>query len=652
MSEEIRISSDKLEVRLDKELLSLQVMDRQHGHVWEAKQLFSIDYGGRPGMPLTPGHCRSEVECAGDAIIIRLHSFRYWARWPEHYYNRPENGPDLNITLEMKLSGNMVRFTVQPVRNIGAEDIKVLFPYRLGEFSAKESGELILPYGAGTRITFPRRQTIDREDMIYGGPLSMPFFGMTCGRKSLLGIVNTPYDCCLQIRANRLYDRSASVTAGFLFEDDRLNYARSTDYFFLTDAGYVEMAKIYRKRLQDEGRFVSLQEKIDRNPEVEKLVGTVVWKHNVFCRRRPDGMKKDCSLYVWEPSQAVLEGRPANWTVEELFGEAKARGFDRLTVYNTGWNIGGYDSMYPTKFSPDPARGSEADFKDMASWARSLSDGYIYSIHDNYSDAYKNSPEWDSGCIVKGRNGELSQGEVWRGGRAYHICPLEAGRFLERDLPRVAAMLGRGSIYIDVFGNLPLHECFDERHPLTRSEDACQRKRLLEQAKEYIGSIATECWPFDFLADTVDLGAFFPIHAPYLFEDIELPLPLPLYQLVYHDSVLNYTTESIYGYYGTEYLLYAALYNLLPFSLEDISLKLSRELRDTYKAEMVEHRFLTENRARVTKNKGYQTRGVQQTVYSDGMEVVANFGSEGYLYGKEEIKARSFGAFKGGKRLI
>ncbi|MDD5598526.1 MAG: hypothetical protein PHV82_11320 [Victivallaceae bacterium] len=89
-----------------------------------------------------------------------------------------------------------------------------------------------------------------------------------------------------------------------------------------------------------------------------------------------------------------------------------------------------------------------------------------------------------------------------------------------------------------------------------------------------MGSVATETAPSDYLNEVVDLGAFGGIHSQTVNAGTS-PCPVPLYQLVYHDSVLNYTSESTYNFYGSEYLLYVALYGLLPFSLEPVSLRLS-----------------------------------------------------------------------------
>ena len=89
----------------------------------------------------------------------------------------------------------------------------------------------------------------------------------------------------------------------------------------------------------------------------------------------------------------------------------------------------------------------------------------------------------------------------------------------------------------------------------------------------------------------VDLGAFFfftqKIHPGFID-----PVPIPLWQLVYHDSVLGYTGEGLCGYSGGDYLAMTALYGLLPTQLDDTGRRFSFELRSAYCAEMLSHEFL------------------------------------------------------------
>ena len=645
---EIWLKNERLDVRIDRETLSLSVIEKQSSFSWSCKNLFQILYGGHIVVP--PSYCKAAFEEAQDRVTIKLYNFKYWKRWPGHYYQTPENGPDLLVSLELVLRQNSLILAIDPIENMDEEQLEIAFPCELGGFRSCEPGELVLPYGAGIIVRFPHGSSGRLDHWVYGF-LNMPIFGILRGDHGLACIVETPFDCRFRTSINQNSKREVGISPVFVFEQGRLNYRRSVEYVFMQRATHVDVAKAYRRRLIEGGRFVSLKQKMAENPEVENLVGAVVWKHNVFCKERPPGVRKDYSLYMMDPRHAVYEGKPANWTAEEIFGTAKKRGFDRVVVYNTGWSAGGFDAGLPTRFPTDKERGTEKEFRAVADWAKTLSDGYIFSVHDNFSQAYKKSPEWSTNYLVKGRNGEFLDKGIWAGGKSYAICSAESLKFAQRDIPRIAEMVGKGSLYVDVMGGkTPLYECFDGAHPMTRQTDAALREDVFRLAKRYFGTVATESTPKGFLAGVVDMGAFIRVHFfDYSFGGSQRPIPIPLFQLVYHDSVLNFLTESRQMFYSDEYLLYVALYNTLPFSLENMSKYLSFALRETYVSEMIEHQFMSDSRVVASTDGTYWTNGVQKTLFEDGTTIIANFSGEEFAYQNNTIKAREFAVLRDGK---
>lgn len=121
-----------------------------------------------------------------------------------------------------------------------------------------------------------------------------------------------------------------------------------------------------------------------------------------------------------------------------MFDLAKRKGFDRVCIYNTGWNRFGFDSGYPTRLPPNPERGTYEDFRNAAEYGRSLSDGFIYSVHDNYIDCYKNSPEYSGEEMVHNKNGAPVKGGIWRGGRCTVMCSAVSLKYAARDFPEIA----------------------------------------------------------------------------------------------------------------------------------------------------------------------------------------------------------------------
>ena len=246
MADEVALSNERLEVRLNKRAMSLKVIDKRSSFAWNCQELFHIEYG--EGIHLTHRHCKADIKKAEDRIKIKLYNFRYWARWPEHYYCRPEKGPNLLITLEIILQKDSFRFIIHPVENMDEEQLAISFPYEFGKFIAQEQGQFVLPYGAGILLSFPRKDTILLESWIYG-PLTMPIYGILRKKNGLACIVETPFDCRIKTSVNQLPGKNAAITPVFVFENKRLNYQRIADYFLIPNATYVDIAKIYRRRL-------------------------------------------------------------------------------------------------------------------------------------------------------------------------------------------------------------------------------------------------------------------------------------------------------------------------------------------------------------------------------------------------------------------
>ena len=122
---------------------------------------------------------------------------------------------------------------------------------------------------------------------------------------------------------------------------------------------------------------------------------------------------------------------------------------------------------------------------------------------------------------------------------------------------------------------------------------------------------------------------------------------MPLWQLVYHDSVLNYVAEGGYTterfrISGGDYLAFLALYGLLPTQFDKKELYLSRTMREAYTSEMVRHEYLT------PVLDGF--RAVAHSLFGDGTEVVANFTDSPFLYEGRETPPHDFILFKRGEK--
>ena len=173
---------------------------------------------------------------------------------------------------------------------------------------------------------------------------------------------------------------------------------------------------------------------------------------------------------------------------------------------------------------------------------------------------------------------------------------------------------------------------------MSRHDDANERRNVLGYIASQYGSVTTEGGPVDFLADIVNLGAFAGYAISAHGAGGEPPIPIPFWQLVFHDSILSYSSEGAYGPIGKEYITYSFLYGMLPTGFDAESLRLSKELRNAFTSEMIRHEIIgdvaIEDRA--WPGPGV-IRGTMKTTFADGTAVIAHFDGPQSSY--EVVKA-------------
>ncbi len=224
-----------------------------------------------------------------------------------------------------------------------------------------------------------------------------------------------------------------------------------------------------------------------------------------------------------------------------------------------GWIHRGYDNQHPDILPTAPECGGDAAFKDCAKQVRDL--GYLFCLHDNYQDIYRDSPSWDEKFIMKKADGKLALGGHWAGGNAYLTCSQMALDLARRpqNLPAVKDLSAADAYFIDTTYAAGLQECFDPAHPLTRWDDMKWKQALSDYARGVFGIFGSECgreWAIphsDFFEGLTGVSG----HA---YHDANLVGKLgatvvPLFELVYRDCIAMYGK---YGYdpqHAAEYVL-------------------------------------------------------------------------------------------------
>ena len=335
--------------------------------------------------------------------------------------------------------------------------------------------------------------------------------------------------------------------------------AKSLRMQFLGRGDYVTIARAYREIAREKGYLVTWDEKLKGHPERAKLFGAVnakLW--SCLSRSMNDESTQEVSSKV-------------NWTFDEAAQVAEHfkndLQLDKVFFILGGWIKRGYDNQHPDILPTAPECGGDPAFADAS--RRILKLGYVYGLHDNYQDMYRDAPSWDTNCIQKNADGSLFKGGKWAGGRAYFTCAQKAVELAKRpqNLTAVKQLSGANAYFIDTTYAVGLQECFDPKHPLTRWDDMKYKQELSDYSRGVFGIFGSECgreWAIphaDFFEGLTGVGGrYYHFHAPGPALETRLGATvIPLFELVYRDCIAMYGKYGYDASQAAEYVLHHIL---------------------------------------------------------------------------------------------
>lgn len=397
----------------------------------------------------------------------------------------------------------------------------------------------------------------------------------------------------------------------------KLRYQRTLRYVFDDASDYVKMAKRYRRFIKESGRFVSLREKLARTPALDMVIGKPVIHLGSLYH-----FVKEASLYNKERVEANHSLQTFDQLREQLQG-LKAKGVNAAYVHLDGWGYYGYDNGHPDVMPVGEIQGGWEGLRTLASACADMN--YLFAVHDQYRDFYYNAVSFDDRLAATRRDGTREEHSTWCGGPQTILSPRFAPEYVRRNHDLFAAndVKVRGA-YLDVFSIVPLEESAQPAHPVTRTECARYRRECFDllRARGYVVSSEE---PVDYLTPSLDLVHHGPYATyPNLGGGDACGIPVPLFSLVYHDSILLPWEMGEDGGWGIpkgdsgrlHCLLNAGLPYLGPGADEAQvarTLETAEWARHCAFEEMISHEFLDETRRR------------QRATYSNGAAVTVDF---------------------------
>lgn len=466
---------------------------------------------------------------------------------------------------------------------------------------------------------------IDQTDKQYRGALLQVYGNINCTDMPWVGFMDEARGDGVMMLAETPYDAffhmdtvdDERIVPRVIWEEsmDSFRYPRRFSYHFVSDGGYVALARAYRKVAEDAGLVVPLIEKSERKPTVNLMPGApVIWG----------------DLDAWD-----------------FVREARTLGLRRGLISNAHHNL-----------------------RDDLSLRKLNRMGYITLPYDSFSDALEGEPGFNSDrqeeTAVHLRPG-LGPAQGWQDElHSYFTRSSPFGlRALKNDVPESLERYGFNGRFIDVTMAWMPMEDWHPQHTFDRRQDIVYRKRgfnYLDKMGLVLGIEHGNDWGLPYIEYTEGSmsGPFWWLQAgpgQYVtefrsvrsrdeYKDAFLEYNhgyehrIPLWQLVYHDCTVStwYWLDGPGIHYDAapeiaeRRDLFNLLYGGVPVMWRSVKVGFdwshNRErFMDSYFdsclfheqtafAKMTEHRFLTDDKS------------LQMSRFDSGHEVVVNFSEE------------------------
>jgi Endo-alpha-N-acetylgalactosaminidase len=230
---------------------------------------------------------------------------------------------------------------------------------------------------------------------------------------------------------------------------------------------------------------------------------------------------------------------------------AMLTGYAPQDVYLWGWQFHGKDTGYPAVTEVNARAGGLDGLKKLIADGRTVNANVSFS--DNYDDAYKSSPAWDTRYIARQPDGELWQSRNWTGEDSYILgmAKYMAGPGTERVRYTCEHYPVKDTYLIDVLSYYPIRNDWDPEHPASGIENLTKgRYKVLDEFKKCGLDIVSEQLRYAFVGkNSVNDNGPTGGNSPFGGE------PIPLAATIYRHS-------AIWGLSGQEWHQAPEIYSL------------------------------------------------------------------------------------------
>jgi len=500
------------------------------------------------------------------------------------------------------------------------------------------SDAVVLPHHAGRLVKTDEPDIWTREFLPFYTHMNMKMFGGIHDRRAWIGI----------------YGENSVDAGAFLYNGHvtpvwlkslgswQGDYSISFRFF---RGDYVEIAKTYRRYLMDTGQFISLTEKVERNPLVNGMVGGRILSYNLAF---PALNKSAAEDFIFKEKQIKNRRtqKEIRFTYQDLrksIEYAQTKGFKKGLINVRGWINGGYDYSHPDVWPPDLDLG---DYHELATLMGS-SKNIPFCLHDNYQDIYDHVKSFPKG-VLRRPDGSMMPGGLWAGGQAYMLNSRDSLAYVERNWEKIR-VLNPGAIFPDTVTAAKLLQSFERGNTLTRLQDLRLKTDILEYFHDQGILVGSE--------EGADFGTPICTWFENRHERKEGET-IPLWSLVFHDSVFNaryvsfsnnrsyakWLEDMLWGYqllfhmktaFGNITKKYPSKTKEPTPTIEDEEIFTSTFHVDSWHeeiamSEMISHRFVTDDMK------------VEETVFANGKRIVVNFGSQDIQVDGKIVKGRGY----------